>query len=184
MFCRIAHCPYCHQGDVYLDCQDAEVLFGIEGEREAPCPHLVVVDGTCRAWDYRPDGTSKIDWSSGFGWRHPLFFEMGSSDYLSDYLCEFSNTREGWEGAPAGRHHVIDVNIEEWRDLSPAEIRCARAALWAERRRLRRAGADDRSRGAPQYFARGIVVFAADPAALVRDMIAAAEQRTGQPASR
>jgi hypothetical protein len=109
---QLSQCPYCQSCEIALD-DEPRIVFNPVTSSQAPCAHLVWVDGRYSQWERTQYGTSRVIGSTEFGWDHPRLGATVDNTPLTDYLRELANSGRSWAFAPSGPFEVKQISAEE-----------------------------------------------------------------------
>jgi hypothetical protein len=112
MIRQLSQCPYCKRCEVALD-DHPEIVFNPDGPDQAPCEHLIWVDGRYSQWQLSHLGVNRVIGSTEFRWDHPDLGAVDGEHHLTSYLKELVNSGPAWEFAPAAVCDVKQINAEE-----------------------------------------------------------------------
>src|SRR6516225_4435557 len=112
MIRQLAQCPYCQKCEVALD-DHPRIVFNPDAAGDAPCDHLVWVDGRYSQWELSKLGVSRVIGSTEFRWDHPDFGAVDGEHTLTSFLKELASMGIAWEFAPAEPFVVQEITAEE-----------------------------------------------------------------------
>jgi hypothetical protein len=155
---QIAHCPYCAEGEIGVDCEAMEIVLNPDSARQQPCRHLVCLQGIhCRGATLR-DGTRQAGFSQ-LCWKHPRFAEVPAED-LRQSAQKAVMPAEDQEAVPAQPPFLVQgVHLEMLTQLSPEET-----VRWFDQVGWEQAGEEELPY--EEHQVAGWVVFARDSADL------------------
>jgi hypothetical protein len=115
---QLAQCPYCGNCDITLS-DDLDVTFtSPEGPAGGPCLHLIWVEGRYSQWGLntlpgRKTKIARMVGSNEFEWQHPGLAAAIDPEQQRAYLKELARAGSGWEFAPAEKHTVRLISVDE-----------------------------------------------------------------------
>lgn len=105
----LTNCPYCKSCEVGLD--ELQLIFNPESETQAPCEHLVWLDGRYSDWGISRHGVDHVIASSELHWEHPILSEteIDSDIAREEYFAELTQHGMEWDFAPSVPFTLVQI---------------------------------------------------------------------------